>query len=602
MNSTRCPLPSAVRGLCLAVLLNALPDLAAGLAVSTLRCEYLPNPLGLDASQPRLSWRVESEERGQRQTAYQIVVAGSPAALNRAGDLLWDTGIVPSDQTAQIAYAGAPLASRQECHWRVRVWDQDGQPSAWSESAHWSMGLLDSADWTATWISHRDDTPLHASRKDLFLPPARHYRRDFATLSAPVKRATLYVSSLGLVEMHLNGRRVGDAYFETGWADYHQRAYYRTHDVTALVGGRVNRIGAVLSDGWYAGYVGYGLLVGQGPGQVGRYFYGKTPALLAQLEIEYADGKRQTIVTDSAWQVSAGGPVREADLIMGEAYDARLAEPAWADPNHASKWEWEFAVPAADAGPIPAVFHDNRGTREVDLGFHAPPRLQAYTAPPIRVTEALPAQAVTEPEPGAWIFDLGQNFAGIVRLKVKGEAGRTVRLRHGEMLHPDGRLMTENLRRARATDFYTLRGDPEGEVWEPRFTYHGFRYVELTGLDTRPELDAVTGLVLHNDTPFGSEFACSDEVLTRFWKNTQWTQRANFIEVPTDCPQRDERLGWMGDAQIYVGAATCNADVAAFFTKWLDDLEEAQLPYGAYPDYCPYPMGHGTPRKNFGTA
>lgn len=577
--------------------------LAAGLTATGLRTEYLENPLGIDATPPRLTWRVESDERGQRQTACRIIVASTEAGARAGEGDLWDSGILQSDQTVNLPYSGRPLESRQQCFWRVRAWDRDGRPSDWSEVAHWSMGLLNPKDWSAEWIAYRDEEPLHTSREKLHLPPARHYRHRFEVpTSMRVRRATLYFSALGLAECHLNGQRVGDAYFESGWADYRQRAYYRTHDVTKLVRDGENCLGAIVADGWYAGYVGYGLLVGQGPFASGRNMYGKTPALLAQLEIEYADGHKQVIETGGDWEVSHDGPMREADMIMGEAHDARLDDPDWCQPGGGGKWAWEPAVLASVNGRVPAVLHDNLGTREVDLGFKAPPKLQAYSAPPIRITEELPARALTEPADGVFIFDLGQNIAGIVRLRVKGEAGTLLKLRYGEMLHPDGRLMTENLRRARATDFYTLRGDPEGEDWQPRFTYHGFRYVEVSGLAVEPGLEAVTGLALHNDTPLTGEFACSDEVMTRFWKNTQWTQRANFIEVPTDCPQRDERFGWMGDAQIYIGTAGCNADVAAFFTKWLDDLEEAQLPYGAYPDYCPYPMGHGTPGKNFGTA
>lgn len=587
----------------LGIALSSSQLLAAGLTVTGLRTEYLENPPGIDAVPPRLTWRVASDERGQRQTACRILVASTEAGARAGEGDLWDSGILQSDQTVNVPYSGRSLESRQECFWRVQVWDRNGRPSAWSEVAHWSMGLLAPDDWSAQWIAFRDEEPLHTSRERLHLPPARHYRHRFDVRpDVRVKRATLYFSALGLAGCHLNGERIGDAYFEPGWADYHQRAYYRTHDVTGLVRDGVNCLGAIVADGWYAGYVGYGLLVGQGPSQSGRNMYGKTPALLAQLEIEFTDGRRQVIGTGPDWQVSQDGPIREADMIMGEAYDARLDDARWCQPGSSGEWNWEPSVLATDNGSVPAIFHDNRGTREVDLGFKAPPRLQAYSAPPIRVTGELAAQAITEPTNGVFIFDLGQNFAGIIRLRVKGEAGTRLKLRHGEMLHPDGRLMTENLRRARATDFYTLRGDPEGEVWQPGFTYHGFRYVEITGLAEKPGRDAVTGLVLNNDTPLTGEFACSDEVLTRFWKNTQWTQRANFIEVPTDCPQRDERLGWMGDAQIYIGAAGCNADVSAFFTKWLDDLEEAQLPHGAYPDYCPYPMGHGRPGKNFGTA
>lgn len=565
------------------------------------RVEYLVNPEGLDEPRSRLSWELQSATRGQRQTAYRILVASSLDRLMPNQADLWDSGKVHSDQTAHIAYEGLPLSSGQMCWWTVQVWDKDDRPSAWSVPARWSLGLLKPEDWRAHWISFRDTTPLHTNRTTLFLPPARHYRKVFE-VTKPVQRAVLYVTALGLVEPYLNSRRVGEAWFEPGWSDYRQRVYYRTHEVTELVRPGHNCLGAIVADGWYAGYVGYGLLVGYGPARTGRAFYGKTPALRAQLEIEFTDGTRGIIGTDATWQVSHDGPHREADLLMGETYDARRARPDWCSPGGAADWRWEPAVPAQANGSTRAVFYDNCGAREVELGFQAPARLQAYPAPAIRVTQELPAQRLTELRPGVYIFDLGQNFAGVVRLKVKGPAGTRVQLRHGEMLHPDGRLMTENLRKARATDTYILRGDPAGETWTPRFTYHGFRFVELTGLPERPDLDAVTGLVLHNDTPMTGQFACSDEVMTRFWRNTTWTQRANFVEVPTDCPQRDERLGWLGDAQVYIRAATYHADVAAFFTKWLDDVQEAQREFGAYPDYCPYPMGHGAPGKTFGTA
>jgi alpha-L-rhamnosidase len=577
--------------------------------VTNLRTEHLPKPLGLDSPSPRLQWQLASDERGQRQTAYRILVARSPKALSANESELWDSGKVASDASTQIPYAGRPLSSGQECFWKVQVWDRDGKPSRWSEVAKWSMGLLKPEDWRAQWISHRDLAPLHQDRKSLFLPPARHYRKDFAA-TKPVRRAMIHASALGLADLHLNGQPVTEAFFEPGWADYHQRVHYRTHDVTKLVRKGENRLGAILTEGWYAGYVGYGLLVGYGPNKVGRYFYGKTPALLAQLEIEYADGSREMIGTDTSWHVSADGPIREADLIMGEAYDARREDWNWCSSpsliRHARgpspEWNWENAIRAEDNGSTKAIYSDTLGNREVELGFQRPPRLQAYAAPPIRATQELKARRFTEPKPGVYLFDLGQNFAGVIRLKVKGPSGTKLQICYGEMLHDDGRLMTENLRRARATDFYTLRGDPQGETWMPRFTYHGFQFVEISGLPTKPGLEAVTGIVLHNDTPLTGEFACSDEVMTRFWKNTQWTQRANFIEMPTDCPQRDERLGWMGDAQIYVRTASFNADVAAFFTKWLEDVAEAQRDFGAYPDYAPYPMAHGAPGQTWGTA
>lgn len=574
---------------------------SGALTVSDLRCEYLVEPRGIDEIAPRLSWVVASDERGQRQTAYRILVGSDPSALDGDRGDLWDSGRVAGDATSQIAYAGRPPVSRQACFWKVKTWDRDGVESAWSEPASWTMGLLAPSDWTARWISFPDDSPVHADREKLHLPPARHYRRAFE-IRKPVRRATVYASALGIFDLHLNGELASDVLFSPGWSDYARRAYVRTFDVTGRIAGGANAIGAVLADGWYAGYLGYGLLVGYGPFKTGRSFYGKTPALLAQLEIEYADGTRETIGTDPSWQVSGDGPIREADFLMGEAFDARRDRPDWCSPAGAPDWRWEAAIPAEANGPAPAVYADSLGQREIDLGFRAPPRLQAYPAPPIRIIEELPARRITEPAPGVYVVDLGQNFAGLIRLKLSGPAGTTVRLRYAEMLHDDGRMMTENLRKARATDVYTLRGDPAGETWVPRFTYHGFQFVELTGLSGRPDLDAVTGLVIHNEMPRTGSFACSDPVLSKFWTNTWWTQRSNFIEAPTDCPQRDERFGWTGDAQIYAATAFYNGDVAAFFTKWLDDVAEAQRDSGAYPDYCPYPMAHGKPGATHGTA
>ena len=574
---------------------------AQPVAVTALRCEYLSEPAGMDVPLPRLSWRLESDRRGVAQIAAQIRVASTAEKLTRGEADLWDSGRVAGAGSDQVVYAGRPLVSRQQCCWQVRVWDELNQVSAWSPVARWSMGLLQPADWTAAWIAPRDDTPLHTDRTKLHLPPPHHFRKEF-TPQKTVQRAVVYASALGLYDLYCNGQRVGDAFFQPGWSDYLQRAYYRTHDVTALLrSGAANVLGAVVADGWYAGYVGYGLLVGYGPNKVGRYFYGKTPALRAQLEIDYTDGTHETLGTDATWRVTDRGPTREADLIMGEAYDARAELSGWASPGYAAN-HWALAV-HAETNPRPrAWYSDAVEQRDMDLGFVAPLKMQAYAAPPIRVTQEMPAQRLTEPAPGVYLFDLGQNMAGIVRLKIKGPAGMQVRLRYGERLHPDGRLMTENLRKARATDFYTLRGDAAGETWSPRFTYHGFQYVELTGLAERPALTAVTGLVLHNATPLTGSFECSDPVLTQFGRNAQWTQRANFVEIPTDCPQRDERLGWMGDAQAYLRTATYYADVAAFFTKWSDDVVEAQRSFGAYPDYAPYPMAHGLAAKNFGTG
>lgn len=588
-----------------------------GLTAMALRCEWLEEPLGIVTRAPRLSWVVVSDDRGQRQTAYRILAASSPEQLEPGRADLWDTGRVESAETLGIVYGGKPLVSGQRVFWKAMGWDRDGKASPWSEVASWVNGLFEQAEWKGAWITASDPTPLHADRMQLHLPPAWHYRKTFS-ITKPVKRAVLHGTALGLVQWSLNGRRVGDHEFEPGWTDYRQRVPSRTHDVTATFAkaepGSRHCLGATVADGWYAGYVGYGLLVGYGPHQTGRNIYGTTPAILCQLDVEYADGSRERVVTDTSWQVTDRGPIREADFLMGEAHDARLEMPGWDTaaftPDTAT---WQHAEHAERTPRITGPFFEPGVKEDREFGFVKPPLIDGYAAQPVRVTEALAAKSVKEITPGVFIFDMGQNFAGIVELKVTAPAGTTITMRFGEMLHADGRLMTENLRKARATDIYICRGRGAGgpgsaETWRPQFTYHGFQFVEVAGLpaDAAPSLDTVTGLVLHNDMPFAGGFACSDEVLTQFARNARWTQRANFLEVPTDCPQRDERLGWMGDAQIYARTATFNADVAAFFTKWIDDVREAQLgagdSAGAYPDYCPYPFAHGKPGARHGTA
>ena len=573
----------------------------------SLRCEYRVNPQGIDETLPRLTWQVAGGERGARQTAYQILVASSAELLRKNSGDLWDSGKVLSAETVNIAYAGRPLASRQPCFWKVCLWDDQGRVH-WSETAGWTMGLLHADDWRADYISFRDPAPVWQDTTNLFLPPAHQFRKEFATTKT-VRRATIYATALGIHELYLNGERIGDALFAPGWTDYHQRAYYNTYDVTPLVKRGGNALGAWVADGWYSGYIGFGFLTGIGTEKVGRATYGKTPALMAQLELEYTDGSREIIPTDKSWKVTGDGPIREGDFLMGESYDARKEMPGWSKPGF-DDVKWESAILAPENGPVPATFYEWANGeqpgdkieikgRPVDLGFQRPAKLEAFPGLPVRPIEEIKPVAITSPTNGVCIFNLGQNFAGVVRLKVKGPAGTTLQLRYAEMLYPDGRLMTENLRKARATDHYVLRGDKNGEEWTPRFTFHGFQYVEITGFPSQPGKDAITGIVLHSDTPMTSGFECSDPMANRLFKNVVWTQRANFLDLPTDCPQRDERFGWMGDAQIYVHCATLNADVAAFYTKWLREVMESQRPSGTFPGYAPYPFQHGW---DFGTA
>jgi alpha-L-rhamnosidase len=392
----------------------------------------------------------------------------------------------------------------------------------------------------------------------LFLPPPRMLRKAFSARARPA-RATLYASALGLCELELNGERVGDELFTPGWTDYAKRVPYRAYDVTELVRAGENALGAWLADGWYSGYVGYG-------GR--RDHYGERTRLLAQLVLEGADGGTEVVATDSSWRASTG-PLLEADFLMGERYDARLEQPGWSAPG----------------------FDDSRWSA-VDVGAEESPLLVAHPGPPVRVVAELVPKEAWSVAPDTWVLDLGQNIAGFARIAVRGERGQEVMLRHAERLTPERTLYTANLRGARAIDRYVCRGGGL-ERWQPRFTFHGFQYVEVAGLGRKPEPGDVVGLALTSDTPYVSELTTSEPALERLLENVRWTQRMNFIDVPTDCPQRDERLGWTGDAQVYARTAAWNADVQGFFAKWLVDLADAQREDGQFPMVAPLKVAGG---------
>ena len=544
--------------LCLAaasplLLARPLKAAAPGLSPAELRCEYRANPLGIDAARPRLSWIVSSTERGQRQTMYQVLVASSEAVLKQDQGDLWDSGQVKSNHTTAVVYEGKPLVSNQLCCWKVKVWDKEDKPSEWSTTALWSMGLLQSADWKAEWIGN--DKPrdgLKADPSKLFLPPPSYLRTNFP-VSKPVRHATLYSTALGIHDLHVNGQSVSDDYFNPGWTDYTRRVYYRAYDVTRQIHAGENALGAILADGWYSGYVGFGKL---------RDHYGKHTRLKAQLLIEYEDGSTEIVATGPGWK-AATGPIIEADFLMGETYDARAALQGWDTPG----------------------FDDSTWTSVV-TGSELKPLVQAHPGPPVRPFAEVKPRSIAEPKPGVYVLNLGQNFAGVARLKIQGEPGQKITLRFAERLNPDGSIYTTNLRAARCIDTYICSGKGD-ETWSPRFTFHGFQYVEVTGLKSPPSPATVTGIALSSDTPVVGSFECSEPMLNKLHENGYWTQRANFIDIPTDCPQRDERLGWTGDAQVYIRTATLNCDVQAFFNKWLVDLADGQRHDGQFPMVAP---------------
>jgi alpha-L-rhamnosidase len=521
-----------------------------------LRCEYATDPIGIGTTRPRLFWQIDDDRSGATQTRYRILVASSADRLAGDGGDLWDSGEVASAEHAQVVYDGSLLRSRTRAFWKVRSLDAEGEFSPWSETASFELGLLEPRDWTAEWIA----SPLAGGPKTSAPVPA--LRREFE-VDRPVARARLYVTALGLYHVEINGRRVGDHELAPGWTDYGVRVCYQVHDITGHVRRGPNAIGALLGDGWYCGFIG---LV------KARESYGRRPALLAQIEIFHEDERETRIVSDGQWRWHAS-PILESDIMQGETVDARRDLGDWARPGYGED-VW----------------------RPVDIVDGPPISLDAMSAPPVRAMREIspvgpPHRDTSVLFPARWIFDLGQNMVGRVRLRVRGERGNTVQLRHAEVLDAKGGLYTENLRDARATDTFTLNGTGQAETFEPRFTFHGFRYVAVSG-DLAPDaIEEVTGIVLHSDMEETGHFACSDDDLNRLFSNVTWGQRGNFVDVPTDCPQRDERLGWTGDAQVFVKTAALNMDVAGFFGKWLRDLADSQDESGRIPPVAPVPPG-----------
>jgi len=693
---------------------NGAADMSS-IRVDTLSCESLANPLGMDVVQPRLSWILHSEERGQKQTAYQVIAASSKDLVEEGKADLWDSGKVVSDQSIQVPYAGAPLSSFQTCYWKVRVWDKDGIPGPWSETAFWTMGVLETADWVgaqwiglngdeaphpltealkqAFWIWHPEGNPASAAapgtvyfRKTFTVPaqankavllvaadnlarifingkrlgdwsnfnsagtfeigehlrpgnnvvaisvqnmgdspnpaglfallhlsadssgtnavisdsnwkssndprpgwekadfddsswqstkvlggygmdpwkeirlqdprilPARMLRREFS-LSQPVRRASVYLSGLGLSELYLNGAKVGDAVLSPGCTEYNKRVFYVSHEVTDLIRSGANALGIWLGNGRY-----YAPRLTE-PTATRTYHY---PKALLLLRLELEDGSIQNLISDPEWKLTADGPIRANNEYDGETYDARIELPGWSESGF-DDTGWKAAEIVESPGGV----------------------LSSENINPIRVVETLKPIAVTQPQPGMFVFDMGQNMVGWCRLTVQGPRDTAVTLRHAETVKDDGTLYMDNIRGAKVTDIYTLKGEGV-EVYEPRFTYHGFRYVEMTGYPGEPAPDTLTGCVVHDDVPRAGEFRCSNKVLNDIYRNIYWGTRGNYRSMPTDCPQRDERQGWLGDRSEESRGETYLFNLAAFYSKWVCDMEDAQKKNGSVSDVCP---------------
>ncbi|MFO8002426.1 MAG: family 78 glycoside hydrolase catalytic domain [Marinilabilia sp.] len=515
--------------------------------VTDLRTEYKDNPVGIDVQNPRLFWKLESTQNNIMQTAYQVQVS-LDAGFDDPDMIVWDSGWTHSDQSIQVLYEGNALESGQRYYWRVRVRDNQDNQTDWSKPAHWEMGLLDQSDWKAQWICAPWDDDTEPPR------PAVMMRNEFS-LKGEVESARMYASSLGLYEMEINGQRVGDQFFTPGWTSYGERVQYQTYDISGHLQEGDNAIGVILGDGWYRGDLGW---------DDQNNFYGETLSFLGQIHVEYKDGTSDVFISNSDWDVTTG-PIKYSEIYDGEYYDARLEKENWSLVSYEDPEELDKAETMEVEG--------------VDL--------VAPQAPPVRNTmELKPVDVIYTPE-GDTVLDMGQNMVGYMRMTVDGPEGRKVTLRHAEVLDDDGNFYTDNLRGADQTNVYVLKGEGT-ETWEPRFTFQGFRYVAVDGYpgDTI-DPSAFTGVVVHSDMEPTGHFDCSNSLINQLQHNTVWGQKGNFLDVPTDCPQRDERLGWTGDIQVFGNTANILMNTAGFLSRWLKDLEADQLENGAVPHVVP---------------
>jgi alpha-L-rhamnosidase len=511
--------------------------------VQLLLTENRINPIGLDVAIPRFSWQLNTTKQNVLQTAYEIRVSADAASIAKGTS--WQSGRVASDQSVHVPYAGSALKPGQRYFWQVRIWDNTAtKPSAWSPVAYWQTGLLAAANWEAKWIEP-------GFVEDTVNRPSPLMRKVF---SAPkkVRSATLSITAHGLYEAQINGKRVGDAYLTPGWTSYNNHLQYQTYDVTSLLIPGQNAIGVSLASGWYRGRLVW---------EHQKNMYGKNLALVGQLAITYTDGSSETVITDESWK-SSTGPIRFAEIYDGEIYDSRLEKTGWTTTGYSDS-DW--------SGVVTKPF----GYTNLVANYNEPIR-QHETRKPINV--------LTTPK-GETVLDFGQNLVGWVKLKVTGKAGDKIVLSHVEMLDKFGNPYFENLRTAKALATYLLKGGTE--TLEPHFTFFGFRYVQVNGLTGPINPADFTAITLYSDMPKTGEFTTSNALVNQLQSNIQWGQRGNFLDVPTDCPQRDERLGWTGDAEVFSRTAAFNFGVNSFFAKWLKDVTADQFPNGAVPFIIP---------------
>ncbi|WP_339183988.1 family 78 glycoside hydrolase catalytic domain [Oceanobacillus sp. FSL W7-1293] len=514
------------------------------LRVTSLRCEYLENPLGLDVKHPRMNWKLISDQRNVKQQAYFIEVALDEIFQS----IEWSSGKVLSDQSVHIPLNQINLQPFTRYYYRVKVWDDSNQESEWSNTAYWETGMLDASNWQAKWICASNQRKIKDN------PEACHYLRKEFHVNRPIKKARAYASALGLYELQLNGNRIGDFYFTPGWTSYQERIQYQAYDITTLIKEGRNAIGFILGNGWYKGYFGF-----EGRTNI----YGDKKAAILEIHITYEDGTKTVITSDDSWKATTG-PIQMSEIYFGEYYDAREEIDNWSKAALDDK-TW---VPTKHLSYDKYKLIDQRNE-------------------PVRKVEYIKPKKIIQTPNGETVLDMGQNMVGWMHCQLKGNKGQKITLHHAEILDKDGNFYVGNLRKATQEITYICKGDPEGEMFEPRFSFQGFQYVRLTGFLNDINIEDFTGVVLHSDMSTTGSFESSNELINQLHRNINWGLKGNFLDVPTDCPQRDERLGWTGDAQMFFRTSAYLRNVAPFFTKWLKDLEADQLDNGGVPYVVP---------------
>ncbi|MFI1745650.1 family 78 glycoside hydrolase catalytic domain [Thalassobellus sediminis] len=518
-----------------------------------LQCEMLTNPLGIDVLQPRLSWQFQTDNTEVEQTAYQILVASTLEKLENNDADLWDSGKVQSDASINILYSGKALDSRDEAFWKVKIWTNKGDAN-WSESAHWSLGVLTYSEWKSTrWIGYNELFPGDSISQ--FSKLSARYIRKQIDLEKKVKKAKVYIMGMGLYELYINGEKIGNQVLAPVPTDYTKNVKYNVFDVTSQLQQGENVIGTILGNGRF-----FAMRQEYKPYKIKSF---GLPKMAMQLVVEYEDGTKQTIKTDQSWKFSPNGPIRANNEYDGETYDARKEIPNWNKVGFDDS-DWKNLIWVQEPGGFP----------------------EAQMTPNMKVMDEVKPISITPTKNGTYILDMGQNMVGWLQLKVKGNSGDKITMKFAESLKEDGSLYIANLRDARVTDTYILKGEAE-EIWEPKFVYHGFRFVEISGFNYKPTLDNFLGKVVYDNIKTTGSFECSNPTMNQIFKNAFWGIRGNYKGMPIDCPQRNERQPWLGDRTTGAYGESFLFDNQTLYAKWLDDIKFSQTLDGGIPDVAP---------------